>query len=257
MAKRSLVFLMYHELESPGRPLCHSEAGYVRYVIQASAFQSQIDWLLQNNWRGLSVTEALQYPTGNSVAITFDDGCETDFITAAPILQKGRFSATFYITAGRIGQPGYLSAAQLRQLGSSGFEIGCHSMTHAYLNGLQEHDLRSEVLDARKKLEDLIGKPIEHFSCPGGRYDSKAVAAVREAGYLSMATSHPRANSPATGPMSLGRVPILRDLDEATFASICTGQGLRKMRLAESVRGAARTLLGNTLYDRFRALLLS
>ena len=27
------VCLMYHELELPGRAMCHAEAGYVRYVV--------------------------------------------------------------------------------------------------------------------------------------------------------------------------------------------------------------------------------
>ena len=27
------LYLMYHELETPGRPLCHSEPGYVRYIL--------------------------------------------------------------------------------------------------------------------------------------------------------------------------------------------------------------------------------
>jgi hypothetical protein len=33
-----VVFLMYHELESPGRPLCQSEAEYVRYIVRTSDF---------------------------------------------------------------------------------------------------------------------------------------------------------------------------------------------------------------------------
>src|SRR5437588_9421467 len=125
MASRSIVFLMYHELELPGRPLCQSEPGYVRYIVTRDSFQSQINWLRQNGWRGLSVSEALNYPEEKSVAITFDDGCETDLITAAPILKENGFNATFYVTAGRVGQPGYLSQEQLRQLELLGFEFGC------------------------------------------------------------------------------------------------------------------------------------
>src|SRR5277367_6792575 len=103
MAQPSIVFLMYHELELPGRPLCRSDAGYVRYVLPQGAFQSQAQWLRTNGWRGLCVSEALNYPGEKSVAITFDDGSETDLLTAAPILKAHGFNATFYITAGFIG----------------------------------------------------------------------------------------------------------------------------------------------------------
>jgi len=74
MASPGIVFLMYHELEVPARALAQSEPGYVRYILRAAAFRSQIEWLQTNGWRGLSVGEALRSPAGKSVAITFDDG---------------------------------------------------------------------------------------------------------------------------------------------------------------------------------------
>jgi peptidoglycan/xylan/chitin deacetylase (PgdA/CDA1 family) len=256
MAGPRIVFLMYHELELPGRPLCQSEPGYVRYILTQSSFQSQMDWLQQNRWRGLSVSEALHYPAGNSVAITFDDGSETDLIATAPLLKEKKFNATFYVTTGFLGKPGYLSSAQLRELSAHGFEIGCHSMTHAYLDDLDESALRREILDAGKKLEDVIGAKVEHFSCPGGRYDNRTSDLMREAGYRSMATSRAHANSPATKPYLLGRVAIMRDIDGFTFSRICVGNGLWETRLGESARGAARRVLGNALYDRVRSRLL-
>jgi peptidoglycan/xylan/chitin deacetylase (PgdA/CDA1 family) len=253
---QEIVFLMYHELELPGRPLCQSEPGYVRYILPRDSFKSQINWLRQNGWRGLCVSEALTYPSGKSVAITFDDGTETDLITAAPILQENGFNATFYVTAGFIGKAGYLSTEQVRQLHFLGFEIGCHSMTHAYLNDLEASGLQREISDAGKKIEDIIGGKVEHFSCPGGCYNAKVLASAKEAGYRSVATSHCHANSLATDPFLLGRVAILRGFDDATFQRVCTGEALRRMRLVESARGAARRVLGNVLYDRFRALLV-
>jgi peptidoglycan/xylan/chitin deacetylase (PgdA/CDA1 family) len=256
MANRNIVFLMYHELELPGRALCHADPGYVRYILPQGSFQSQMHWLRRNGWRGLSVSQALEYPGGKSVAITFDDGSETDLISAAPILQECGFNATFYVTSGWVGTRGYLSADQLRQLSSLGFEIGCHSMTHAYLNALEQPRLQQEIRDAGKQLEDLIGQRVEHFSCPGGRYNAKALAIAKGASYRSVASSQARPNSPSTDPFLLGRVAILRSFNDSTFESICTGEALSRIRMIDSARGAARTLLGNTLYDRFRALML-
>jgi peptidoglycan/xylan/chitin deacetylase (PgdA/CDA1 family) len=129
-------------------------------------------------------------------------------------------------------------------------------MTHAYLNDLNESALRREILDAGKKLEDVIGGKVEHFSCPGGRYDNRTSAMVREAGYRSMANSRAYANTLATNPYLLGRVAIMRNLDAPTFSLVSAGTNLWKMRMSESCRGAARTILGNSLYDRFRSRLL-
>lgn len=256
MASRGIVFLMYHELELPGRPLVQSEPGYVRYILPQEVFRSQISWLRQNGWRGLSVSEALRYPSERSVAITFDDGCESDVIAAAPILADAGFHATFYVTAGFLDRPGYLSTAQLCELSSSGFEIGCHSMTHAYLNDLGPQELHREIFAARAKLEGIVGRKVEQFSCPGGRYDQRTLALAKQAGYQSVANSHAQANSTSTDPFRLGRVAIMRATDDSAFSRICCGNGLWKAQIGESVRRVAITILGNPLYDRVRTRLL-
>jgi peptidoglycan/xylan/chitin deacetylase (PgdA/CDA1 family) len=257
MAASGTVFLMYHELEVPGRSLVQSEPGYVRYVLRESVFRAQIEWLRHNGWRGLSVGEALHSRTaGKSVVVTFDDGCETDSNYAAPILRDAGFHATFYVTTGFLNRPGYMSTVQLRELHSSGLEIGCHSMTHAYLNDLSAQLLQTEITDARAKLEDIIGGKVEHFSCPGGRYNQHVTAVVRQAGYRSLATSRALANAASTDPFELGRVAIMRNTAPAKFAQICHGASLWKMRMGESVRLSARKVLGNAFYDRVRTSLL-
>ena len=256
MSQRNIVFLMYHEIELPKRPLVQSEPGYVRYIVSQDAFHSQMNWLQQNGWRGLSVGEALSYPAGKSVAITFDDGTETDLIAAAPILKEKNYNATFYVTSGFLNKNGYMSSSQLKELFSLGFEIGCHSMTHPDLDSISDAAQKSEVIQARARLEDIIGKKVEHFSCPGGRYNTTTLSLAKQSGYRSLATSHVHANSPTTDPFQLGRAVIMRDTNEATFQQICMGNTLWKMRLAESTRGIVRNFLGTSLYNRVRTRLL-
>ena len=105
-------------------------------------------------------------------------------------------------------------------------------------------------------LEDIIGKPVEHFSCPGGRYDSRAITVAKKAGYRTVANSNPRANSPSTDRFALGRVAITRDLGTAAFQKLCRGQMLWMLGLRVGLRDSAKRLLGNTAYDRVRSALL-
>ncbi len=149
----STVYLMYHELELPGRPLCQNEPGYVRYVVKLKDFESQTEWLKTKSWLGMSVSEALSSSNKRGVAITFDDGCETDFLSAAPALKQANFNATFYVTVGFLGTPGYMSCSQVRQLGDLGFEIGSHSMTHAYLSDLSDDALQAEIANSKNELD--------------------------------------------------------------------------------------------------------
>lgn len=256
MSGAPVVSLMYHELELPGRPLVQAEPGYRRYVLTSAEFREQVEYLKASGYRGLNVSESMNFPAGKNVAITFDDGSETDLIAAAPILLQAGFSATFFLTVAWLGKPGYLSASQVCELAAQGFEIGCHSMTHAYLDSIDATDLQHEVGDAKAQLERMLGRPVNHFSCPGGRYDDHVVSAARAAGYLTVSTSRIQANSARTDPFALGRVAILRDLPIAAFASICSGEGLARMRIQGGLRDVAKQLLGNSLYDRMRSVLL-
>jgi peptidoglycan/xylan/chitin deacetylase (PgdA/CDA1 family) len=256
MSTSRIVFLMYHELEIGGRSLCQSEPGYVRYILSLETFRAQMQWLKDAGWLGLNVSEALLFPSGAGVCITFDDGCETDLLAAAPVLKEFGFNATFYLTAGFLGTPGYLNHEQVRQLDAQGFQVGCHSMTHPYLSDLPDAELKREIVDAKALIENIVGHPIEHFSCPGGRYDQRALDVARQAGFATVANSQFYPNSDSTSRYELGRVAMLRDIPLKEFTAICHGQGLWKSRLQHEARRGAQRALGNRAYDRLRSVLL-
>jgi peptidoglycan/xylan/chitin deacetylase (PgdA/CDA1 family) len=250
------VYLMYHELELRGRPLCQNEPGYVRYIVSASDFRAQMQFLNDSGLRGMNVTTALENPDRGGVVITFDDGCETDLMSAAPMLREFGFDGTFYVTVGFLDKRGYLSRTQLRQLGDLGMEIGSHSMTHSYLTDLSQEQVTRQIADSKHILEQIIGRSIQHFSCPGGRWDRRVAETARQSGYRSVTTSRVAANSRRSDPFALGRVPVLRGTTLGTFEKQSKGHGLWELRLRHSVRTAAKVMLGNRVYDLLRAQIL-
>lgn len=253
---RSVVFLMYHELEVPGRALARSGPGYLRYIVRASDFRRQMELVKNEGWHGVSAGEALRSCGENTVAITFDDGCETDLLSAAPVLKSMGFGATFYVTRGWIGRPGHLNQSQLRELASLGFELGCHSMNHIYFTDLNDSDLRREIVDAKLQLEQIAGVPVDHLSCPGGRFDHRVADVARNAGYISVATSQIQANHPFADRFELGRVAIMRDTSLSKFGNIYHARRLWQLKMGVALREAAMKLLGNSAYDRLRGAML-
>jgi len=252
----SIVYLMYHEIELPGRELCQSEPGYVRYIVTEADFRSHLSLLKQNGWHGMSVEQALTSPTNPGVVFTFDDGCETDLIRAAPLLKDAGFGGTFYITVGFLGTRGFLSAAQVRKLSDLGFDVGCHSMTHPYLSDLPTEALPQEIRVPKDRLEQMTGREVAHFSCPGGRFDARAVEVAREAGYRSLATSVALINTAQTDPFALGRAAIMRGTPPEAFWRVCQGKGLWRRRWNDQARARVKSVLGNSMYDRVRGQLL-
>jgi peptidoglycan/xylan/chitin deacetylase (PgdA/CDA1 family) len=252
----SQIYLMYHELELPGRALCQIEPGYVRYIVNAADFRTQMQFLKDSSLGGTNVTVALENPDRRAVVITFDDGCETDLISAAPILREFGFNGTFYVTVGFLEKHGYLSRAQLRQLSDLGFEVGSHSMTHSYLTDLPQERVTHEIATSKEELEQITGRAIQHFSCPGGRWDRRVAETARQSGYRSVTTSRMVANSGHSDPYALGRIAILRGTSLASFQQKTKGHGLWKLRFRDSVRSVAKHLLGNHVYDLVRAQIL-
>jgi peptidoglycan/xylan/chitin deacetylase (PgdA/CDA1 family) len=256
MASAGTAFLMYHELGIPGRTTCHSEPGYVRYVVPASDFRDQMERLAGEGWSGLSVTQAIASFGNNTVCITFDDGCETDLISAAPLLSRLGFGATSYITVEYLGKPGYMSHAQVRELHASGFEIGCHSLTHPYLTDVDDARLREETAGAKDRLEQIAGVRVDHFSCPGGRWDARVMQAVKSANFRTMSTSRTGMNCSSTNPFTLTRIPMLNGISSNALLRICRGQGLLRTQIKEGARDTVKRLLGNSIYDSLRGLIV-
>lgn len=256
MRADATVYLMYHELETEGRPLCQGEQGYLRYVVREPHFREQMNWLQSAGIHALSVSQAHDRKAEHGIVITFDDGCETDLTVAAPILRGMNFGATFYITVGFLGRRGYMVPSRVRELSDLGFDIGCHSMTHPYLSDLDDAALHREIAESKARLEEMTGRPVFHFSCPGGRWSPRVAEVARAAGYRSVATSRIMANDARSDPFRLGRIAILRDTPFAAFRDTCRGRGLWPRQLRSVLQQTSQRLLGNTLYDRLRIELL-
>jgi peptidoglycan/xylan/chitin deacetylase (PgdA/CDA1 family) len=275
------VFLMYHELEAAGRTLCEPEPGYARYVVAAEDFRRQVSQLRSAGVRGLSVSEALRESDERAeamtnangdgstkkaggtdgdvwprVVFTFDDGCETDLLFAAPTLKEAGFGATFYVTVAHLGRRGYLSEGQLRELADCGFEVGSHSLTHSYLHDLPDGRVRAEVSESKERLEQLTGRSVRHFSCPGGRWDARVARFAREAGYESLVTSRVGINARGADRFRLSRVAVMRGTSDGEFARVCGGEGLGALRARGAVLDVAKRVLGNSMYEKLRSTVL-
>ncbi|HET8823550.1 MAG TPA: polysaccharide deacetylase family protein [Terriglobales bacterium] len=255
MAGRGTVCLMYHEIELPGRELCDSDPGYAKYAVRLTNFREQMQFLKNSGMPGINVSQMLSSP-GNGVALTFDDGCETDLITVTPMLKELGFNATFYITVGFLGKRGFMSKQQARELAQSGMEIGCHSLTHPYLSDLDHAGLQREIVDAKKQLEDITGVSVGHYSCPGGRWDERVVSVATEADYESVATSEIGLNTPEANRYSLSRIAVTREVTFPQFQGLCSGSGLWSKGLKSRGLQIAKRMMGNSAYNRVRSVLL-
>src|SRR5699024_7169464 len=94
--------------------------------------------------------------------------------------------------AGRLGAPGSLGPADLRDLVAAGMTVGSHGMDHVPWRRLTPAGVDRELVDARERLSEAAGAPVLDAALPLGRYDRATLGHLRRLGYRSVHTSDRR-----------------------------------------------------------------
>lgn len=192
--------LTFHGLGTPPRPL---DDGEDDVWLPAEWFAAIVGALARDESNGKSATR-----------ITFDDGNRSDLELALPVLAEHGRTATFFVLAGKLDQPGYLTRADVATLADAGMTIGSHGLMHRAWSKLAPDELTREVAVSKSELRDCCGQEIDDAACPFGLYNRRVLGVLRDEGYTRVYTSD---GGPARGDAWLApRTTITRgrSLDE-------------------------------------------
>ncbi len=190
----SVAVLLYHAVLAEGDSRSEFNRQDRSYAIGLEEFREHLDLVLRWGGKIVKIDAAAQPAASGAapgMAITFDDSWRQHSRVAAPALLARGLAAVFFLTSGEIGRPYRLSADDVRQLAQLGFDIGSHGMSHRFFTTLRDDELRAELGDSRKRLEDCIGKPVRWLSLPGGRGNRRVVCLAAELGYEAIFGSRP------------------------------------------------------------------
>lgn len=129
--------------------------------------------------------------SGDWTVITFDDGLASDYEIAFPLLAQQGLAATFFVTVGNVGTPGYVSRSQLREMVEAGMEIGSHGLTHSYLVNMDPRQVQKEIAESHERLAQIISKPVYSFAPVGGHFSRPMQEMALAAGYRCFASMIP------------------------------------------------------------------
>ena len=147
-------------------------------------------------------------PDGKLVCIFFDDAFTNQYEVALPILLEHNFKATFGVITDYVGTGRdlweYMNTEHLEDLAMYGMDIACHTKTHSDLTTLSDEQLREEIIEAKKDLENL-GFEVSTLVYPYYAWNDKVVdysitanytcarAGWTQAGVYNLSTDDPRA----------------------------------------------------------------
>ena len=160
------------------------------YYVSPEEFDRQMNLLYQWGYKTIpvellarAIREGAELPP-KPIVLTFDDGSESTYTTALPIMQRYHFTGICYIVSNYVGITNYMGADQIRMLYASGWEIGSHSLSHIDLTARPDRQ-EKEIIESRRHLESLLGVPVLSFAYPFGAYDESSLGYVHLAGYIA------------------------------------------------------------------------
>ena len=178
-AQRPLI-LTYHSISDGDSPL----------KIAPKLFAQQMEWLHANVHTvplgeivaAIRAGKTLPYRT---VVLTFDDGFRDFYLNAAPVLRRLKLPCTVFLASGYTGrtnawpgQPAWvkkeelLSWQEVSELDDDGFTFGAHTVNHPDLTALPISLAEREIVASKAQIEEYLGKPVEFFAYPYGRWNA-------------------------------------------------------------------------------------
>ena len=106
------------------------------------------------------------------VSITFDDGWQSVYDRALPLLDKHGFRSTQYVNASSIETPDFITGAEVQQLHQAGHEVAAHAYQHVDLTSLGTDRLDQELRRSEEALA-AAGLPTDDLAPPYGRSDAQ------------------------------------------------------------------------------------
>jgi len=127
------------------------------------------------------------------------------------LLQKYGFRATFFIVGNSIGKSFGMETEQITEMHAAGMTMGSHTMTHRFLPELSVDQMRYELAESKKILEEILQSPINALSLPGGRENRQVLQLAAEIGYQIVMNSIVGMNYRQSDLNQLKRFAIKRD----------------------------------------------
>lgn len=121
--------------------------------------------------------------TENVISLTFDCawGAE-DMDNILTTLKNENVKATFFV----LGEWAEKYPDVIKKIVADGHDIANHSDTHPHITNLSEDEIKKEITNANKKIEEISGTKNILFRAPYGEYNDTVIKAATDLGYYTI-----------------------------------------------------------------------
>lgn len=215
---QKLPVVMYHQLTK-------SESRAGKYVLTVEQFEKDLKFLKKNGYETVTVSQLLAFSKGKgdipekAIMLTFDDGCETLYSYALPLLKEYGFTAVGF-AVGALADSytelddhnlnySCLDWNEIKELCSGGvIDIQSHSYdlhrNTAVRSGAKKKKgetfaqysefLSADASKMKEKMLEYTGKAPTAFAYPFGSYSSESAEILKRCGIEMAFTCEERVN---------------------------------------------------------------
>lgn len=256
--RRPGAALLYHDVVPRDTA---DESGIVtegswRYKLPPETFRNHLNVITSSSYQ---VTTLPDINSDQPLLMTFDDGGVSCAETIAPLLETYGIRGHFFVITGRLGDDGYLTRQQVRDLAAAGHHVGSHTVTHANLRALSSENRLRELRKSKRDLENILDTECLSISVPGGFANEHVIADAFDAGYDYAFVSEPRYLSLSVADGSIGRWNVWHDTSATDLRRILD----RTLNVRLRVQGrwyilrTVKRIIGQDRFERLRTPFIS
>jgi peptidoglycan/xylan/chitin deacetylase (PgdA/CDA1 family) len=215
LTQYKIPILVYHHVR-PQQGWAKSTWSW-KMTVTPETFEKQMKWLTEHHYTGVDLDTFVQIVRGEiqgpvkPVVITFDDNNLNAYDAGLPILKKYNQKAVFYIITNKLKNKDTIDEERIRNLVAEGMSIQSHTVSHPVLTQVDNARLDAELLESKKTLEALMGKPVLHLAYPGTTHNQRVRDRAKALGYVTATIMDPRPVTEKDDFMKLPRIMMTDD----------------------------------------------
>lgn len=211
--------LMYHAFEE------NAYQDYKNlYSLKKKIFENQVNYLIKNNYKITKINEIKYQP--KEIIFTFDDGYASLDSFIEPFFNKFNLPFTIFVTPKfiKLNDKRFIDKKKLYKMSlNKNIEIGAHGYNHVSLSNINLDETKSEILNSKKYIEDIIGRQVKYFSYPYGDFNDNCEKIMNELDFSCAFTSNIGSLNRYSKKFLLNRTDILSYDDLTSFVQKING----------------------------------
>ena len=145
----------------------------------------------------------------NYLLLTIDDGFESFYLNAWPILKEKKIPFILFVSTREVGNYGYMDWNEINEIASYDFvTIGNHSHTHEYLVDRTKREIEEDIKKSMAIFKKELGFNSPFFSYPFGEYSLEFKKIIKDLNFKYAFGQHSGVADESKDLFELPRFPI-------------------------------------------------